>query len=166
MTSSTYQLVELILAEAEAQADRDRAAGVYTLIGALVRHPNGGFFSQRRSKTRSFGPGLWDNVGGHVEGQETLEQTLRREMIEETGWHLDHVMGVVAIRDWHDPRGPSREYIVVCRARGDLDHPTLEPNKVDRTAWITADNIGVMNENRPDDRSQLDIYQHALTLFP
>ena len=39
----------------------------------------------KRSPDRKFYPNVWDLIGGHVEGNETPEQTLARELLEEIG---------------------------------------------------------------------------------
>ncbi len=39
----------------------------------------------KRSSDRDFYPNVWDTIGGHCEGNETLEQTLTRELQEEIG---------------------------------------------------------------------------------
>lgn len=160
---SKYELCRIPFSEAQEGANKARFEGVYTLIGGLIRRDDGALFSQRRSLTRRFGPGLWDNVGGHVEGDESLYETLAREIREETGWTLKTVHDVVAIRDWADDRGTSQEFIVLCTVDGDLDHPNLETEKVDRFMWVCLDNVEQLNENRRDDLSQVDIYRHALS---
>lgn len=162
----SFQTCDIGIDEAEARAAQDRANGWYTLIGALVRRADGRMFAQRRSMTRKFGAGLWDNVGGHVEDGETLRQTLEREMREETEWSLKDVCKVVAIRDWHDDRGPSREYIVVCDADGDMDRPVLETGKVDQFTWVSPDDLSILQQNRSaEDQSQSAIYAHAFAVM-
>jgi 8-oxo-dGTP diphosphatase len=163
---NSFQTCDLSIEEAEARAAQDRIAGFYTLVGALVRRDDRKLFAQRRSLSRKFGPGLWDNVGGHVEGGETLYNALQREMQEETGWSLKKIFKVIAIRNWHDSRGASREYIVICDAEGDMDNPVLEHEKVDQFLWIGSDNIDILQQNRPiDDLSQIAIYKHALSVM-
>ncbi len=162
---TAYRLCDLDLNTAEHAAQNDAAQSIQTLIGGIVFRDGGRLFTQRRSLTRSFGPGLWDNVGGHVEEGETLSQTLTREIFEETGWSLKDIDRVVAVRDWNDARGPSREYIVLCTVNGNLDDPVLEVGKVDRFLWVDKLSLEILNENRKDDLSHIDIYTHALKLL-
>jgi 8-oxo-dGTP pyrophosphatase MutT (NUDIX family) len=163
MNDFTLLDISLDMAEIAARDAADR--GLHTLIGALILRPDGRLFAQRRSLTRNFGAGLWDNVGGHLEVGETLSQALSREIHEETGWHLGHILRVIACRTWSDPRGESLEYIVIATATGDLDHPQLEGEKVDQTAWIDAGNLDLLKENRQGDTSQFAIYAHALKVL-
>lgn len=161
---NSYQLGDWSAAWAEGQAFSDRAQGWHVLIGGLIARADGRLFSQRRSLTRRFGPGLWDNVGGHLEGDETLAQCLAREVFEETGWHLTAITKVIAVRTWFDDRGRSQEYIVLANVSGDLERPVLEPDKVDQSTWIGLDNVELLSQGREDDPSQTAIYRHALTL--
>jgi 8-oxo-dGTP diphosphatase len=39
----------------------------------------------RRSAGESFAPGLWGFPGGHIDGEETPENTILRELVEEIG---------------------------------------------------------------------------------
>src|SRR4051812_5096736 len=60
--------------------------------GALIMNSDGRLFVQRRSPTRSLFPNAWDIVGGHLEAGETVIEALRREITEETGWRLTHIV--------------------------------------------------------------------------
>lgn len=46
----------------------------------------GRWFLQRRDPAAEVLPGLWEFPGGKVEGQESPEAALRRELREEVGW--------------------------------------------------------------------------------
>jgi 8-oxo-dGTP diphosphatase len=160
-----FHLVDLSLSDAESLALKARASGSWTLIGALIINDQNQLFAQRRSLTRKFGPGLWDNVGGHVEDDESLRDCLAREISEETGWSLADIIRVIAIRNWSDDRGHSQEYIVIARTTGNLNTPRLEDGKVDRTIWVDTANLSTLDENRGSDKSQSSIYAHALEIL-
>ena len=55
-------------------------------IGAIIEHiPSGKILLLRRSSNLEFAPNIWDDVGGRMRDFETSEDTLRREVYEETG---------------------------------------------------------------------------------
>ena len=155
------------LEAAEPMVVADAQAGLCILVGAYVVDADGRVFSQRRSKTRRFCPGYWDNVGGHVEAGETLHQALAREMMEETGWALDRILFCFGRRFWRDDRGQNVEYLVIATAQGNLTTPRLETDKVDKTAWITRHQIDTVLENgTAEDRdSQRRIFEHVFDLL-
>ncbi|WP_050616737.1 NUDIX hydrolase [Bacillus testis] len=65
--------------------------------------------------------GLWNGVGGKIEAGESIEDSIKREILEETGLDLDNVeyRGKVI---WRSERGESGMYMFVCC----LDHPVAE----------------------------------------
>ena len=55
-------------------------------IGAIIEHiPTGKILLLRRSSDVEFAADIWDDVGGRMRDFETPEETLRREVFEETG---------------------------------------------------------------------------------
>ncbi|MDE0427778.1 MAG: NUDIX domain-containing protein [Candidatus Poribacteria bacterium] len=81
-------------------------------LGILFR--NGKILLGKRAKRRTSYPNVWDMIGGHCESDETLEQTLIRELQEEIGVtpirfeHIstlydsnnDHTYYVFVVKDW------------------------------------------------------------------
>jgi 8-oxo-dGTP diphosphatase len=61
-------------------------------VGAIIVDDEGRVFVHRRGYDRALFPGCWDIPGGHVEGEETPLETLAREVQEETGWRVAHVV--------------------------------------------------------------------------
>ncbi|SNR74423.1 NUDIX hydrolase [Blastococcus mobilis] len=68
-------MTSLVLAEAEPP--------VVACVGAVVQDPSGRLLLIRRGHAPH--AGLWSLPGGRVEEGETLEQAVRREVLEETG---------------------------------------------------------------------------------
>lgn len=141
-------------------------------VGALIRDGRHRVYAQRRSPDRRLLPGIWDIVGGHVEPGETPEQTLAREIEEETGWRLRRIEAVVAEWEWTpderhtpDPRNRfarhERDYLV--DVDGDLDAPVLEDGKHDAFAWVGPADLDLMMVGRTDgDRRLRDLVAQAV----
>lgn len=53
----------------------------------------------RRAKERAFYPRVWDIIGGHVEGHETPEQALMRELQEELNVRATEVKLLTTLTD-------------------------------------------------------------------
>ncbi len=65
-----------------------RSPDVHECVGALVVR-EGLVLLGRRADDRTWLPGAWDVFGGHIDGDETPEAALRRELAEELG--IEHV---------------------------------------------------------------------------
>ena len=55
---------------------------------AVLSNAAGEVLFVRRAPDESFAPGLWGFPGGHIEGEETPEETIARELSEEVGGGL------------------------------------------------------------------------------
>jgi 8-oxo-dGTP pyrophosphatase MutT (NUDIX family) len=134
--------------QAAAEAD-----GRKCVVGALIKNKAGAIFVQKRSMDRSLFPGCWDIAGGHVEPGETLLESLAREIMEETGWHLQEIVSLVKVFDWHEERNgrtiPLREFDFQVRVAGNLGLPRLEAGKFSEFRWINAGELEILQENRP-----------------
>jgi 8-oxo-dGTP pyrophosphatase MutT (NUDIX family) len=119
------------------------------VAGALVVDDAGRIFFQKRSATRKLFPNTWDVVGGHVEAGEMLEDTLRREVEEETGWQLAVVLGEVGDYTYTGEDGLERvETDFLVRVDGDRQRPRLEAGKHTEYRWLGPDDLDVLDENR------------------
>ncbi|MFE6743563.1 NUDIX hydrolase [Streptomyces tubercidicus] len=117
------------------------------VVGALIRDPYDRIFVQRRSAGRRLFPGCWDVVGGAVEEGESLLDALRREIAEETGWRLRRVLARVAHEEWTADGLRHIESDYVVEVDGDLSSPALERDKHTEFAWITAEEVALLDEN-------------------
>ncbi|MDQ7911077.1 NUDIX domain-containing protein [Phytohabitans sp. ZYX-F-186] len=117
--------------------------------GALIVDDDGRIFIQRRSPDRRLFPNTWDIVGGHLEPGEGVEDALRREVEEETGWAVSVVLGTVGEYAYTGDDGVDRvETDFLVRVDGDLARPRLEPGKHTEWRWITESEITVLDEHR------------------
>jgi 8-oxo-dGTP pyrophosphatase MutT (NUDIX family) len=106
--------------------------------GALILDDDGRIFVQRRSPDRSLFPNAWDIVGGHLEPGESTMDALRREIQEETGWRLTHVIAELPPVTYTGEDGHERvEDDFLVRVEGDLRRPRLEEGKHTEYRWIS-----------------------------
>lgn len=114
----------------------------------MVVDDDGRVFIQRRSPTRKLFPDTWDIVGGHLEPGESLDEALRREVEEETGWQVSIVLATIGEHRYFGEDGLERlETDFLIRVDGDLARPRLEAGKHTAWKWITRDEVDVLDEN-------------------
>jgi 8-oxo-dGTP pyrophosphatase MutT (NUDIX family) len=126
----------------ERQAEAD---GVHLIVGALVLR-DGRLFAHRRAYDRKLFPGCWDVPGGHVESGETLYEALVRELLEETGWRLDEVLGLATGFDWANGDHPMREYDFVVTVKGN-SAAVLEEGKAIEGTWVSRNETALVAEH-------------------
>jgi 8-oxo-dGTP diphosphatase len=121
--------------------------------GALIMNVDGRLFVQRRSPTRSLFPNAWDIVGGHLEAGESVIDALRREIAEETGWRLTHIVAELPPVTYVGEDGATRiEEDFLVRVEGDLDRPRLEAGKHTEFRWIGFEDVaGLLGDGPGDD---------------
>lgn len=59
---------------------------IQKIIASAFLHKDGKLFVARRADTKKFLPGRYELPGGHIEHGETMEDGLRREIMEEFGF--------------------------------------------------------------------------------
>ncbi|PZF88291.1 NUDIX hydrolase [Micromonospora endophytica] len=117
--------------------------------GALIVNPQGRLFFQRRSPHRRLFANCWDIVGGHLEPGETIEDALRREVTEETGWRVVEILEQVGeYRYVGDDGLPRVETDWLVRVDGDLTAPVLEAGKHTEYRWLGPDDLDLLDEHR------------------
>ena len=124
------------------------AAGLRCVVAGVIVDEAKQALVLRRSASARYLPGLWDIAGGHVEAGESLEQALRREVIEETGWTVVGEPSLVFVCDWQlAPDQPRREFDFLVSVAGDLARPRLSPTEHVLHRWITPEEIALVDEN-------------------
>ena len=107
-------------------------------LEVLIAHPGGPFFASRDR-------GWWSIVKGVVEPGESLEETAKREFIEETGWEPPPLpwipLGETTLK--------SRKVVTAWAAQADFDPAALVPGtfqmcgrlypEIDRVEWVDPD---------------------------
>jgi 8-oxo-dGTP diphosphatase len=122
---------------------------------AFILDDDGRIFVQRRAADRPLFPGAWDIVGGHLEAGETALDALRREIFEETGWRLTHVLAELPpVRYTGDDGRVRVEEDFLVRVEGNLRRPRLSASEHTEYRWITRDDLDPLlgDSDRPGDR--------------
>jgi 8-oxo-dGTP diphosphatase len=119
---------------------------------AIILDDRARLFLHRRAPGRRLFPNAWDIVGGHVEPGEAVEDALRREVHEETGWQVARILDRLPPVTWCGNDGLQRlEYDFVVAVDGDLGAPRLEVGKHTEQRWVTVDELDLLLENRTVD---------------
>jgi ADP-ribose pyrophosphatase YjhB (NUDIX family) len=113
--------------------------GNYSIgVGALILR-EGKVLLVRRAQDP--GKGYWTNPGGYIEQLESIEHSIEREVLEETGI-IAKVKGIVALRD--QPRGIHNVYIAF-----KMDYVSGEPqedgHEVDSVDFYSYEEAQTMN---------------------
>ena len=115
----------------------DRYNTGYNLgVGGAVVHENRLLLVRRASRR---GRGNWQVPGGFVEPEETIEQAVIREVMEESGVKTE-VRGVLGIRNRYDPDVDNSIYVVLLLNPMDIN-PQPDNHEVDRAGFFSLEEI-------------------------
>lgn len=92
-------------------------------------------------RKNSHGDGTWCFAGGHMEGNESFEDTARREALEETGVKIKNIRFAAVTNDIFEKEG--KHYITVFMvADYDSGEPkVMEPDRHETWNWFEWDDI-------------------------
>lgn len=123
---------------------------------AILVNPEGKAFLARRA--RGFGANQWALIGGKPEGQETMEETIIREVLEETGLQFQPVF----FRD--DPAEHSEvddQLWHVCYFYGMVDQePVLAPDENSEGIFVAVEDLGDLDIAFNHDRILLEFFEN------
>jgi len=104
----------------------------------LVRHTDGSYLLMRRAKQKHFG-GMWEaTAGGSAVKGETPHDCAKRELLEETGIHADHLTEIGRVL--HE--GHRTYYVLyLCVTDCDKDSVTLQPGETDAFRWASEERL-------------------------
>ena len=85
------------------------------------------------------GRGNWQLPGGFIEPDETIEQAVVREVLEETGITAE-VQAVLGLRSRYDPESGNGIYVVLL-LNPSSGEPTADAREVDRAGYFTLEQI-------------------------
>ena len=117
----------------------DTTTDFFVAAHALIERM-GKYLITRRSKHNDYMPHKWDVPGGIVKAGETLEETIKREVAEETSLTLDvgHIVFAYANRDQLPVR---QTFQVVYHCEYLSGVVRLDPSEHDAYEWLDYDDI-------------------------
>jgi 8-oxo-dGTP diphosphatase len=99
----------------------------------------------KRAPSMTYKPGAWDLPGGHLAANETFEECLAREVVEETGLaiEINRMLGA------NKAHGPYVQLVFACRLADARRAVTLRPHEHSDWRWITLSEIAQLGERIP-----------------
>lgn len=112
--------------------------GPVAAVGGLVTRGDDRLLMVRRA--RDPGKGKWGLPGGFVDRDETVEQALAREVLEETGLEVKRSEYLMSYPNAYNYRGvvaPVIDVFYVCRVEIESDdHVELDPVELEHYEWV------------------------------
>ena len=93
---------------------------------------------------RGWPAGMYSALAGFIEPGETLEETVRREVLEEVGVRVDRV-DYIASQPWPFPA----QLMLGCIAHAHSRKITIDPKELEDARWVDRDDIIGALEKRP-----------------
>lgn len=128
----------------------DTIKNVINVVGAIYRDDK--WLMIKRSEKEEYAPGIIAMVGGKVENEReeynVLENTLRREVMEEVGIELsEKLIYIESIGFISKKWGPVVDVIFLCKLEKGEPYPA-SPSEVAEVYWMTTEEISE-NEKVP-----------------
>jgi len=102
----------------------------------IIRLSDKNILVGRRSMSKKYGPGEWETIGGSIEGNETPEECIKREIKEE----LKTTIKICSyFKDYFTENGSIAVFIITLETEPSFDKSDFEEIK-----WITKDEIKEM----------------------
>lgn len=102
-------------------------------LGILVKKEGKVLLLQRKN---AHGEGSWCFPGGHIELFETVEQTAKREVLEESGVHIKNIKIIGLTNDFFEKEG-KHYFTIFASADWESGEATItEPEKTIQIGWF------------------------------
>ena len=114
------------------------------IADAVLIHNNKILLVQQK-KQSSFG--LWGLPGGHVEQNESIDQALKRELIEEIGYEID--LNLIIQRLNHTEKITKVKVLKVTTFVAEVSHidVTIQKNELLNYGWFSLDELKKLEKN-------------------
>ena len=129
----------------------------HVIVDALVLNGKNEILLVKRAKGKLLEGGKWAIVGGFVERDETIEQAVHREVLEETGWEINNIK---LLRIIDNPNRPNEDrqniaFVYTCEAiekTGEADDESSEQK------WFSFENLPTKDEFAFDHLEDIEFY--------
>ena len=108
------------------------------VVAALI-HDGDGILVMRRSAAKSFHPSMFEIPGGHLELNETPEEGLQREIMEEIGCKI-RIERLVDAFTYTDDEAFKVELSYMCVLEPG-ETPSIDSNEHSELLWLRSDKI-------------------------
>jgi 8-oxo-dGTP diphosphatase len=118
----------------------------------------------KRSEKEDHAPGIFSMIGGKVENAQNnnnvLEETLKREILEEVGVHIyDDIYYIKSSSFIADFGSHVIDVVFLCRYK-DGEPQVMDPEELSAVTWMTIDEI-LANKNIPEyTKESLKLAEH------
>lgn len=105
--------------------------------------------------------GKWAMIGGFMSRDESIEQALKREIMEESGWEVENFR-LLHIKDYPDRPAEDRqniEFVYIVEAVRKVAGSDEEVSKLE---WFSFDNLPLKEEMAFDHVDDLELYKALL----
>jgi 8-oxo-dGTP pyrophosphatase MutT (NUDIX family) len=128
---------------------------MYTQIvtTVIIIYSKGKFLLVQRALDDDIFPGKWQNAGGKMERGETLEQTAKRELAEETGIIIDRDLQFVMSYAWQKGTDEPWRLGVIMLIDIDTPHDKVAiqlDSELAKYGWFTSEEIANLDTIGPD----------------
>lgn len=98
------------------------------------------FLFGKRSKKKTWAPGVWDIVGGHAHKHEDVYEALKRETFEEVGIVVQRAELLVITNVWDESKNNFFEYhiYIITEWRGEPRNCSAEHTEI---GWFTLNEL-------------------------
>jgi NAD+ diphosphatase len=97
-------------------------------------------------RQKQFLPGMWSCLAGFVEAAETIEDAVRREILEESGIHCTDVTYYMT-QPWPYPSS----LMIGCSARATSDEIVVDKTELEDARWFSRDEVTLMHSRTHPD---------------
>jgi len=105
--------------------------------------------------------GKWALIGGFFDRDETLEQALKREVEEETGWKIDNLK-LFRLNDSPHRRMEDRQNVDIIFIAEALSQTPTTTEEVTNLEWFGLDSLPEKNQIAFDHGDSLELYRKFL----